>query len=474
ILESRPKLGEKFGDIYFIETNPGCTKEEAYRSLSLELDILLKNIPRRSYLFTKATALKNALENSNNDPVNALLWENNGRLSTLAVTDRINKREIRSVIIQEEMGRYKFEQEYISHAELVKISKSLTMITLVSLIWISNTPYQIVSNTYNPVISIDENILRMSVMSLAKLDESKYFGEFIPHFIKYRESQQNDPFSYTIDDVMDIQGESGFSKFLSVYDYIKLLSKKPKRNVELPEGWRDVIEEYFKETTESGSIKSISDWIRITEELRVVKDEDKELIKIKKYLNLVMHPLIESFSKPVPDISAPNSSEHHYWSEFGHRFFSRALQDFVGLDWRAMEVPVQASKYRKNHRYNHIEKAVDRKSANLLAWMWKTGEEIFVGEQAGPPLNGDMNCNNRSVFGILGYLFEIKMLIMWKDGVYVYEEYGSLNIASNPDMISEMKSGILRLLEFMMIIKAETKNNVTTEYDADSVQISKR
>ena len=39
---------------------------------------------------------------------------------------------------------------------------------------------------------------------------------------------------------------------------------------------------------------------------------------------------------------------------------------------------------------------------------------------------------------------------MWKDGVYVYEEYGSLNIASNPGQISEMKLGILRLLEFMV------------------------
>ncbi|CAG8843275.1 7091_t:CDS:2, partial [Racocetra persica] len=95
---------------------------------------------------------------------------------------------------------------------------------------------------------------------------------------------------YTIDDVMDIREEGGFAKFLSVDDYIKLLSKKPKRNVELPEGWRDIIEEYFKETTESGSIKNISDWIRITEELGVVKEEDKELIKIKKYLNRVMLP----------------------------------------------------------------------------------------------------------------------------------------------------------------------------------------
>lgn len=75
--------------------------------------------------------------------------------------------------------------------------------------------------------------------------------------------------------------------------------------------------------------------------------------------------------------------------------------------------------------------------------MWRTGKEIFVGEQAGPPsqhnltklamdsfklyqemrdcLNvkilqamgkGDVNYNNRVVFGILGYLFEIKMLLM--------------------------------------------------------------
>ncbi|CAG8445837.1 13837_t:CDS:10 [Dentiscutata heterogama] len=476
-------------DIYFIETNPGCTKEEAHRSLSLELGILLKNIPRRSNLFAKATTLKNALE-----------------------------REIRSVAIQEETERYKSEQEYISHRLEGRTREDLEItsndyasepnITPIQEEPSPGTdyyesinkndtqndgfrtpPHQIVSNTYNPEISIDENILRMSAMSLAKLDESKYFGEFIPHFIKYKESQQNNPFSYTIDDVMDIRGEGGFSKFLSFDDYIKLLSKKPKRNVELPEGWHDII----GETTESGSIKNISDWICITEELGVVKEEDKELIKIKKYLNRVMLPLIESFSKPVPDISAPNSSEHHYWSEFGHRFFSRALQEFVGLDWRAMEVPVQASKYRKNYGYNHIlDRVVDGKSADLLAWMWKTGEEIFVGEQAGPPtqcdltklatdsfklyrdmrdcLNvrilramgkGDMNYNNRSVFGILGYLFEIKMLIMWKDGVYVYEEYGSLNIASNPNMISEMKS-------------VETKNNVTTEYDADSVQILKR
>ncbi|CAG8725192.1 17115_t:CDS:2, partial [Acaulospora morrowiae] len=343
-------------------------------------------------------------------------------------------------------------------------------------------PHQIVSNKYNQEISIYENILRMSAKSLAKLDESKHFEEFIPHFMKFKKLEKNNPFSCANDNVMDIRGDSGFSKFLSVDDYIKLRSKKPKRKVELPEDWRNVVEEYFKETTENGSKKNISDWISITEELGVVKKEDnKELIRIKKYLNRVMLPLLESFSKLIPDISAPNTSEHHYWAEFGHRFFSRALQEFVGLDWRAMEVPVLASKYRRNYAHNHaIDTVVDGKYADLLAWMWETGEEIFVGEQAGSPVKpdltksatdffklyremrdclnarilhamgkGDINYNDRAIFGIFGYLLEIKMVIMWKDGVYIYDEYGSLNIPSNMNQIFMMKNDILQLLEFM-------------------------
>ncbi|CAG8601797.1 1890_t:CDS:2, partial [Diversispora eburnea] len=66
-------------------------------------------------------------------------------------------------------------------------------------------PHQITSNIYNEEISINENILRM----------------------------------YTNDDVMNIRGESGFSKFLSVDDYIKLRSKNPKRKFELPKDWRN-------------------------------------------------------------------------------------------------------------------------------------------------------------------------------------------------------------------------------------------
>ncbi|CAG8503944.1 3704_t:CDS:2, partial [Funneliformis caledonium] len=170
--------------------------------------------------------------------------------------------------------------------------------------------------------------------------------------------------------------------------------------------------------------------------------------KDKKYLNRVMLPFV------------PNNSEHHYWSEFGYRFFSRALQEFIGLDWRAMEVPVQASKYRKNYGHNlAIDKIVDGKFADLEM---RDCLNVRILRAMG---KGDMNYNNRSVFGILGYLFEIKMLIMWKDGVYIYEEYGSLNIASNPAQMSEMKSDDYQ---------NQMENNVETEYNAESVQILKR
>jgi|SRR6185312_7035740 len=51
-------------------------------------------------------------------------------------------------------------------------------------------------------------------------------------------------YSCSIDDVMDIRGESGFAKFLSADEFIKLLSQKPKRKAKLPEGWHDIIEKY--------------------------------------------------------------------------------------------------------------------------------------------------------------------------------------------------------------------------------------
>ena len=146
-----------------------------------------------------------------------------------------------------------------------------------------------------------------------------------------------------------------------------------------------------------------------------------------------------------------------------------------------MEAPVHASKYRKNHGLDHItQSVVDGKLADILAWT-ENGEEIFVGEQSGPPtksdltkfatdsfklyrelrdcLNvrilhameiGDTSYSNRVVFGVLGQLFEIKMLLMWKDGVYIYEEFGSLTIASHCNKIHTMKIGMLKLLEFIV------------------------
>ncbi|CAJ0649913.1 14218_t:CDS:2 [Entrophospora sp. SA101] len=282
---------------------------------------------------------------------------------------------------------------------------------------------------------------------------------------------------------MDICGESGFSNSMPLERYIKLMSIKPKRIAEIPECWKQILNDYFSETISSGgSPKTIHDWVKVTDELNAVKDSDSdEAIKFKKYLNCVMSPLIESFLKPLPDISSPDTSEHHYWAEFAHRFFSKALQYFANLDWRILEVPVYASKYRKNFGLNHaLEKVVDGKFADILARTWDTKEELFVGEQAGAPTNPDLTKyatdwfklyrELRDFFGILGYLYEMKMTIMWKEGIYIYEEFGSFTIASHIGMIHQMKAGITKLLEFI----EESSKIRHFSFNGDEVQILKR
>ncbi|CAJ0832353.1 6677_t:CDS:10 [Entrophospora sp. SA101] len=92
-------------DIYFIDQIPGCSKEEAHRSLSIELDILLSNLSKSSRRFTKANALKKALEKCDNDFANNLIWKNHiEKLKSLAISDQINKREIQSIAMREEIG----------------------------------------------------------------------------------------------------------------------------------------------------------------------------------------------------------------------------------------------------------------------------------------------------------------------------------------------------------------------------------
>ncbi|CAG8749118.1 1457_t:CDS:2, partial [Funneliformis mosseae] len=49
-------------DIYFIENVNGCTKHDAHRSLSFELDILLVGLPVDSRGYSKAVTLRKSLE----------------------------------------------------------------------------------------------------------------------------------------------------------------------------------------------------------------------------------------------------------------------------------------------------------------------------------------------------------------------------------------------------------------------------
>lgn len=48
------------------------------------------------------------------------------------------------------------------------------------------------------------------------------------------------------------------------------------------------------------------------------------LLVLVRVLPIITNTFIaESFAKLIPDINAPDTSEHHYWTEFDHRFFSK-------------------------------------------------------------------------------------------------------------------------------------------------------
>ncbi|CAB4375951.1 unnamed protein product [Rhizophagus irregularis] len=93
-------------DVHFIEETPGCTRDESHRNLGIELNILLNKFPSTSRQYSKANALKKALGNSDGDSANILLWEKHlEELKSIAISDRVHRHTIKSITLQEEIGR---------------------------------------------------------------------------------------------------------------------------------------------------------------------------------------------------------------------------------------------------------------------------------------------------------------------------------------------------------------------------------
>ncbi|CAH1767269.1 8168_t:CDS:2, partial [Entrophospora sp. SA101] len=138
----------------------------------------------------------------------------------------------------------------------------------------------------------------------------------------------------------------------------------------------------------------------------------------------------------------------------------KSLIDWSNLTDDLIMTKDEDTETRQIKKYPY-ETVVDDKSADLLTWSWETGEEeIFIGEQAGPPTKPDL------MKLATGYLFEIKMVLMWKDGVYVYEEFGSLTIPSNYNQIHTMKAELT--------VKEEVTKKEVVECNNDIVQVLKR
>ncbi|CAB4488879.1 unnamed protein product [Rhizophagus irregularis] len=73
----------------------------------------------------KAAALEKSLQNCDKDPANLILWkEHCSNLATLAIEDRVNKREIQIFAVKEEIFQYKSKHVLADH-----ISESVTSTT---------------------------------------------------------------------------------------------------------------------------------------------------------------------------------------------------------------------------------------------------------------------------------------------------------------------------------------------------------
>ncbi|RHZ85598.1 hypothetical protein Glove_63g76 [Diversispora epigaea] len=199
--------------------------------------------------------------NCNNDSTNILLWKNHARISILAVTDR---REIRSVSIQEETERYKSEQGQPE-------SKKDPIRDVACEFKTTSDDY---TDEFNISPSQKELSPEIGDYCESKLEPDSYY----PDITGDPKSQKNNPFSYTNDDIMDIRGEGGFSKFLSVDDYVKLLSKKPKREIKLPEDWSQL-----------KNNDSVSDFERQFDEITQTKSSPLEVAKKSKNVKPFTH-----------------------------------------------------------------------------------------------------------------------------------------------------------------------------------------
>ncbi|CAG8580839.1 5487_t:CDS:2, partial [Paraglomus brasilianum] len=100
-----------------------------------------------------------------------------------------------------------------------------------------------------------KTLLKLSITCMLNTQcfKLKYFQEFIPLFEQYKEQQKSN--ICTNDDVMDIQGDSGFARFLTVNQYTKVLSDS---------------------TTKDRQKRTLTDWIHVTNSLVEVKDGDTE------------------------------------------------------------------------------------------------------------------------------------------------------------------------------------------------------
>ncbi|CAG8498273.1 4134_t:CDS:2, partial [Funneliformis caledonium] len=391
VLESCPRFLGSLSDwdFYYIDKFPGCNKNEAHRALSFELSILLKKLPSGGCCYSKANALKKALE-----------------------------RKIKSITIQEEIGRA--EEQISEKSKKHKASSKESEIPLTSF---SNNNKEDYNKQANDVIASDLDD-KMTESMVGKVERTALIVENVDLEETF-EYYCNECEKNIFDDIMDLRPTSRFTEKFPEEIWEKFVSNTYPE-YEISKTWEDLIQDIFEPK------ETLAEWLEAWRGLRVTSDKKKkcnEDLVIKDAIYNILAPYIEAFQAPYNILKSGDLGENQYNAHFVSPVLSNTLKVVLNIEWRILEVPVESSKHRRNANINPIiDKVLEAKRADGLARLWQSHEEVFIYEQTGPPNFDDVTqlfIHDYKLVRTMRDVLNQRIILRLRDGISDHKDLAS-------------------------------------------------
>ncbi|CAG8573468.1 13406_t:CDS:10 [Funneliformis mosseae] len=500
VLESCPRFLGSLSDwdFYYIDKFPGCNKNEAHHALSFELSILLKKLPSGGCCYSRANALKKALEATRvvaRSGKHVIVWAFWADYSiTLITIPQIFVMERASHKLRitgyfrstQNQKHYHTRRNWTSRrADIRKIKKhkASSKESEIPLTSFSNNNKEDYNKQENDVIASDLDD-KMTESMVGKVERTALIVEnvdLVETFEYYCNECEKNIFDLCNSDIMDLRPTSRFTEKIPEEIWEKFVSNTYPE-YEISNTWEDLIRDIFEPK------ETLAEWLEAWRGLHVTSDKKKsnEDLVIKDAIYNILAPYIEAFQAPYNILKSGDLGENQYNAHFVSPVLSNTLKVVLNIEWRILEVPVESSKQRRNANINPIiDKVLEAKRADGLARHWQSHEEVFIYEQTGPPNFDDVTqlfihnyklvrtmrdvLNQRIIlrlrdgisdhkdlasFGAFGHRSEISLFwCMMHQKSYCFQEYGSFNIPAIWQDLPVLAEAIITCLKFFSFMK---------------------